>query len=148
MRNIKKGNLSSDEVSLIVMYDMGWNKRSIGNKYDSISGHGFVLGGNLKKIMNYRCMLKCSKICAQAERTKVLVDHKCPKNHDDSSKSMETEAIYQMVKDAYYNCRYTCSIIVSNDDSTMKSNLKHSYKEKVEAELISKEQWQKQNKIK
>ena len=67
----KKGNLSSDEVGLVIMYDMGWNKRSSGNKYDSISGHGFVLGGNSKKIMNYRCMSKCCRICAQAERTKV-----------------------------------------------------------------------------
>ena len=58
---------------------MGWNKRSSGNKYDSISGHRFVLGGNSKKIMNYRCMSKCWRICAQAECTKVLVDHECPK---------------------------------------------------------------------
>ena len=86
-------------------------------------------------------MSKYCRISAQAERTNVLVDHECPKNHDGSSKSMGTEAVYQMVKDAYYNRRYTCSVIVTDDDSTIKRDLKHSYKEKVEAGLISKEQW-------
>ena len=121
---------------------MGWNKRSSGNKYDSISGHGFVLGGNSKKIINYRCMSKCCRICALSEKEKD-VPHKCPKNHKGSSKLMETEAINRMVKDAYYNKWYTYSVIVSDDDSTMKSNLKDSYKEKVDAGLMSMEQWPK-----
>ena len=42
--------LTPEEVPLTVSYDMGWNKRSSGNKYDSISGHGFIMGGNTKKI--------------------------------------------------------------------------------------------------
>ena len=138
----KEGKLKSEEVSLIVMYDMGWNKRSSGNKYDSISGHGFVLGGNSKKIINYRCMSKCCRICALSKKGKE-VPHECPKNHEGSSKSMETEAIYRMVKDSYYNQGYTCSVIVSDDDSTMKSNLKHSYKEKLEAGLMTREEWPK-----
>ena len=37
------------------------------------------LGGNSKKMINYRCMSKCCRICAQAECTKVLVDHECQK---------------------------------------------------------------------
>ena len=66
----KNGDLSSSEVQLVVMYDMGWNKRSSGHKYDSISGHGFLLGGNTRKIMNFRCMSKYCKKCFLAERTK------------------------------------------------------------------------------
>ena len=42
-----------------------------------------------------------------------------------------------MVTDAYENHGYTCGVIVSDDDSTMKSNLKHSYKDKVEEGLMS-----------
>ena len=34
----QKGNLP---VSITVSFDMGWNKRSSGNRYDSISGHAF-----------------------------------------------------------------------------------------------------------
>ena len=35
----KQGNLT---VSITVSFDMGWNKRSSGNRYDSISGHAFL----------------------------------------------------------------------------------------------------------
>ena len=117
------------------MYDMGWNKRSSGNKYDSISGHGFLLGGNLRKILNYRIMSKSCTKCAIAERMKQEpIEHECPKNHQGSSKSMECEAIYLMVKDSFYNQQFTCSVIVSDDDSTMRSNLKHSWEEKFKKE--------------
>ena len=95
-KEYKKGNLSSGEVELIVIYDMGWNKRSSGNKYDSISRYEIVLGVNLKKIMNFRCTSNCCRICAQVERTKVFVEHKCPKKHDGSSKLMKSEAIYRI----------------------------------------------------
>ena len=139
----KKGELKPAEVKLVVMYDMGWNKRSSGNKYDSISGHGFLLGGNTRKVINYRCMSKYCRKCFLAERTKKKVDHECPKNHIGSSKSMECEAIFRMVKDAFFNHGYTCGVIVSDDDSTMKSNLKHSYREKIEEGLMSKDDWPK-----
>jgi len=42
------------EIKLTVSYDTGWNKRSSGHKYDSISGHGFVMGAIGKKILNHR----------------------------------------------------------------------------------------------
>ena len=56
---------------------------------------------------------------------------------------MECEGIFQMVTDAYENHGYTCGVIVSDDDSTMKSNLKHSYKYKIEAGLMSLNDWPK-----
>ena len=114
------------------MYDMGWNKRSSGNKYDSISGHGFLQGGNSRKILKCRCMSKCCTKCTIAEQIKQEAPkHECPRNHSGSSKSMECEAIWLMVKDSFYNQQFTCAVIVSDDDSTMKSNLKHSWEEKV-----------------
>ena len=137
----KKGELSPSQVSIVAMYDMGWNKRSSGNKYDSISGHGFLLGGNSKKIINYKCMSKYCRKCFAAKRTNQKIEHECPKNHEGSSKSMECEGIFRMVKEAYYKHGYTCGTIVCDDDSTMTSNLKHSLKEKVEARLITLDEW-------
>ena len=75
----KKGNLKPTQVPLTVMYDMGWNKRSSGNKYDSVSGHGFLVGGNSKKIMNYRAMSKSCTKCSKAKLTgNKAVPHECP----------------------------------------------------------------------
>ena len=133
----KNGDLSSSEIQLVVIYDMGWNKQPSGHKYDSISGHGFLLGGNNRKIMNFRCMSKYCKKCCLAERTNKKVDHECPKNRVCSSKSMECEGIFQMVTNAYKNHGYSCGVIVSDDNSMTKSNLKHSYKDKVEEGLMS-----------
>ena len=31
-------------VGIAVSYDMGWNKRSAGRIYDSLSGHAFIIG--------------------------------------------------------------------------------------------------------
>ena len=52
----KQKKIHPDDVRLTISYDMGWNKRSSGNKYDSMSGHGFVLGGNTKKILQHRVL--------------------------------------------------------------------------------------------
>lgn len=141
-KKFEKKELHASQVPLTVMYDMGWNKRSSGNKYDSISGHGFLLGGNSRKILNYRCMSKCCKKCTIAERMKQEpMKHECPKNHQGSSKSMECEAIYLMVKDSFYNQQFTCSVIVSDDDSTMKSNLKHSWEQKIKEGKMTMDEW-------
>ena len=57
----KQGNLP---VSIPVYFDMGWNKRSSGNRYDSISGHYFFIGYLSKKIVativSSKIWTKCS----------------------------------------------------------------------------------------
>jgi len=58
---------------------------------------------------------------------------------------MECEAIYQMVKESFYDHGYTCGVIVSDDDSTMKSNLKHNFAEKIENGLMTIDEWPKTN---
>jgi len=138
----KEKKIDAKEVKLTISYDMGWNKRSSGHKYDSMSGHGFVLGGQSKKVLQFRCMSKqCSK-CALAAKNKVAPKtHECPKNHEGSSKSMETEAIFRMTKEAFRDLGYTLSNIIIDDDSTTKSNLKHSWKDMIEAGLLDKSDW-------
>ena len=70
-----------------------------------------------------------------------MKDHECPHNHDGSSKSMETEAIFQMVKEATHDLNYSIATIISDDSSTMKSNLKWSYKEMIEKNMMESENW-------
>ncbi len=63
---------------------------------------------------------------------------------------MECEAIYQMVKESFYEHDYTCGVINSGDNLTMKSNLKHSFAEKIENGLMTVDDWPKtkSNKLK
>ena len=61
-----------------------------------------------------------------AEKRGVMsIAHSCAKNFEGISKSMEAEAILQMVVDAFNNRGFIVSVIVSDDDSTMKECLKH-----------------------
>ena len=75
-------------------------------------------------------MSKACKKCHEAKLAKEEpLPHESPKNYSRSSKSIEYEAIWLMVQDSFYNQQITCSVIVSDDDSTMKSNMKHSGEE-------------------
>ena len=42
---------SKKMIGLTASYDMGWNKRSSGNRFDSISGHAFLIGCKCRKIL-------------------------------------------------------------------------------------------------
>ena len=128
----EKKELDPSHAQLTLSYDMGWNKRSSGTKYDSTSGHGFVLGSQTKKILQFKVMSKSCSRCSLAAARKVEVKpHIFPKNHEGSSKSMETEAIFRMVIEAHDELGFCTKTIILDDDSTTKVNLKHSWKEKI-----------------
>ena len=42
------------KLELTVSYDMGWQKRSTGKVYDSISGHGFMIGCRTGNVIGFR----------------------------------------------------------------------------------------------
>ena len=105
---------------------MGWQKRSSGRRYNSSSGHAFIIGGREKGIIG---MVLYSKACRKCDSTEKIgeesEEHECPKNFEGISKSMEASANLKMVEDAYYNHFFIIDVIVSDDDSTMRAVLKH-----------------------
>ena len=46
-----------------------------------------------------------------------------------------------MVQESYYDHGFTCAVIISDDDSTMKSNLRHSWLKKIEAGMMTMDEW-------
>ena len=52
-----------EAIGLTVSFDMGWNKRSSGHKYDSISGHAFIIGVYTRRIIDYVVFSKSCYIC-------------------------------------------------------------------------------------
>ena len=128
-------------VFLTVSFDMGWNKRSTGTRYDSNTGHALLVGARLKKIVAMRVFSKDCAICKSCQKTnKPLQTHDCPKNYTGSSKSMEVEAIFQLVLEAWEN-NWAVGVIVSDDDTTMKSHLTHGYKDLIAAGKMRPEDW-------
>ena len=80
---------------------MGWQKRSSGRRYDSSSGHAFIVGGRIKGIIEMVLYSKAYRKCDAVE--KIAEEYECPKNSKGSSKSMDASAILKMVEDAFYN---------------------------------------------
>jgi len=138
----KEGTLPAQANGLTVCYDMGWNKRSSGNRYDSISGHGIVFGAMSKKVIAYRAVSKACSYCdifkKKNSEIAVVDTHDCVRNHWGSSKSMECEAILHITKDAWENRRYHLHCICSDDDTTMKKILRHNYDQMIRDGLLEK----------
>ena len=53
---------NNNKVKLTVTYDMGWQKRSSGRRYDSSRGHAFIIGARRKGIIR---MVFYSKACCK-----------------------------------------------------------------------------------
>ena len=105
---------------------MGWQKRSSGRRYDSSSVDEFIVDGRKKGIIRMVLYSKACRKCDSAEKKgEETEEHECPNNFEGSSKSMEASAILKMVEDAYYNRFFIIDVIVSDDNSTMRSVLKH-----------------------
>ena len=63
----KNGDIrTKNPVKLTVSYDMGWSKRSTGKVYDSLSGHGYLVGARTGKVVSM-CVL--NKNVAYVART-------------------------------------------------------------------------------
>ena len=51
---------NNNKVKLTVTYDMGWQNRPYGKRYDSSSRHAFIIGGRSKGVIG---MVLYSKAC-------------------------------------------------------------------------------------
>ena len=117
------------KVPLIVSYDMGWQKRSTGKLYDSLSGHGFIFGCKTGNIIGFRVKSKACSTCSQANSLNLPPeDHQCNINWDGASGAMEAGVVLQLCIDIHDNSGYPIYIekICSDDDSTIRAHLQHT----------------------
>lgn len=112
-------------VGIHVSYDMGWQKRASGHKYDSSSGHGLVVGKHTSKILDYVVKVKNCRICNKHVKADNVPNHDCVKNHHGSSKSMEVDGILEMVIRLHDEKNVRINSITADDDTTMIAHLTH-----------------------
>ena len=124
-----------------VSYDMGWQMRSSGHSYNSLSGHGLMIGEHTKKVLGYMVKSKDCRICNRYDDPEDIPSHDCPRNHEGSSKSMEVDAILELIIDSWENRNFGIQHIVVDDDTTMIAHLRHSYADMVKSGAMSKEYW-------
>ena len=93
---------SKQQIGIYGSYDMGWTKRSSGNRYNSMTGHVFLIGCRCKLIIAARIASKKYSTCAANDKEEGEAPaHQCPLNHEGSSKSMEADSALVIVKSIY-----------------------------------------------
>ena len=60
------------KIGLTVSYDMGWNKRSSGHIYNSLSGHAFIIGAHTRRIID--CVVFSKKCDIYSKRMNKLTE--------------------------------------------------------------------------
>ena len=83
-----------------VSYNMGWQRRSGGWVFDSLSGHGYLMGCLIGKDIHSGVLKKRCSTCMKHNRlANTILIHKYNVNHYDSSGSMESKLALSMVTD-------------------------------------------------
>jgi len=127
--------MEGDKIGITIGADGAWQKRAIGrSSYNSTTGHNFGVGGYSNKIVSLQCYSKHCQICEEATKKQLEEprQHRCPKNFDAarSAKSMEAQGAAQhCIEVATGPSGAYIAGVVTDDDSTTRSNLKHSLKE-------------------
>ena len=108
---------------LTVAYNMGWQQRSSGNKYYSVSGLTFCIGGYTRKMLDYRVKSKVCNVCDRATLYKnPIMEHLCLKNHiTESSKAMGPDAGVEMMVDDIAKYNVTYNTIICEDAPTIEA---------------------------
>ena len=65
---VKKDKKTRKKFGLTVSYDMGWQRRSSGNNYASLSGHGFLVGAHTRRVIACVVFSKKCSVCEQRKR--------------------------------------------------------------------------------
>lgn len=122
-----------DRPKVSVSMDMGWQKRSSGMRYDSLSGHAALCGTLTRKPIMIDLKSKFCRVCTSWEKLTKIVgeeiagpsprNHHCSKNYDRqaSSGSMEAAALVDMYAKLYDVYQVGLSKVITDDDSTMRS---------------------------
>jgi len=115
-----------NRVGIDASFDAAWQKRSSGNRYDSLSCHAALVGKFTRKPV---LLVVYSKKCGTCDRTPDGEDppeHVCPCNVDCSSKAMEPKAGLQLLTELWYDHGSYVNIIVMDDDSSTEAKCKQN----------------------
>ena len=118
-----------DYPRISITFDGGWQKRSSGRRYDSLSGHAFPCGALCGNPIGIALKSKFCRICARFTALGVspIPEHaKCTKNHTGSSISMEADSLLDMIHWLFYSYKIAVEKVITDDDSTMASRAQWS----------------------
>ena len=121
-----------DPIGCDFKYDMTWQKRSTGRKYDSMSGVGLLFGKNSGKVTQFSVMITRCKMCDIYEgKGSNPPSHLCVRNWHGSSKAMEPAAALACIRSVE---EQGCTVegLIMDDDCTTISHLRKSLPHSIE----------------
>jgi hypothetical protein len=113
--------------------DARWDKRSSVRNYSSISGCALALGCGSQLVWDAEPM---SELCIKCMKGIPHDEEVCPKSVDCTAKAMEAIGICKIVLRLYHSGDCVVLEYVSDDDSSTKKVLRHSYADELEQGLI------------
>jgi hypothetical protein len=113
----------SEVPSLTVGYDMGWQKRSSGHRYDSHSGHAIPYGVLTRLPIGLTVLNKHCRVCTASPDPS---EHDCLANFEGASGAMEASALIEVAHSLLDEGHVLFGTIVTDDDSSMRAQMKWS----------------------
>ena len=124
-------NEEGSPIQIAIKYDMGWQKRSSGRRYDSLSGVGSVIGNESGKVIGYGVRIKDCRLCTlHVRKGEIPPSHECHKNFDGTSKAMEGDLGKEIVRDLESKGAEVATLIM-DDDSTTAAHIRNSVPHKI-----------------
>ncbi|KAL9975222.1 hypothetical protein ACROYT_G012355 [Oculina patagonica] len=120
---VASNNLDQGIPAINVVVDGGWSMRSHQHRYTAKSGVAVIIGERTKKLLYLGVRNKYCSICAiAASNKKPPQSHKCYKNWDESSSSMEKDILVEGFKqsETTHGVRYI-GLIGDGDSSVHKA---------------------------
>ena len=118
--------------ALDVASDTRWDKRGSTRAYNSLSGCSVAFGLRSELPIGIEAM---SQVCIKCKKGSVHDVDVCPKNYTGSAKGMEAAGAAKIVCRLFLNEKENCYIahLVTDDDSSVRKILTHSYQELIDA---------------
>jgi hypothetical protein len=111
-----------------VCFNMGWQQRNSGHRYNLASGHALLVGGLTCRplIMDVKSKL-CSICFAWKKKHEDLeLEHRCPKNHEGTSSAKEPIACLHMLTELFEHRQVVVKDICLDDDTLTRALLRWS----------------------
>ena len=119
---------TDESTPLAMSYDMGWQRRSSGRKYNSLSCVGTMIGAKSKKIIQFGSRQKDCRTCTYHNNKKQAIpSHNCHKNFEGSSRAMEADLASELVKKIHNTGTAKLGTIIMDDDSTTVARIKSDF---------------------
>jgi hypothetical protein len=126
--------------ALSVASDTRWDKKGSSRRYDSLSGCSVAFGLRSNLPIAIEPM---SSICIKCTKKVTHGPEICPKNYEGSAKGMEATGAARIVARLFENEEVKCfvAMLVTDDDSSVRKILTHSYRELIDAGFKTDADW-------